>query len=449
MNFNAHTHSKPILRFAPSPTGYMHIGNARTAIFNFLLAQHYDGQMLLRIEDTDTQRSTQEAIDVIFSSLDFLGIKHSGQIVYQSHNVHKHQQIAKELLDKGFAYRCYHTQQELEQMRVQGQAFRSAYRNNTSQLDLPFTIRFKVPNTGTIIMEDQVQGAVEVAYNTIEDFALLRSDGSPTYLLAVVADDHEMNVNWIVRGCDHLTNTFKQIQIINAMGWNVPRYSHIPLILDSTGKKLSKRNGSVSVLDFAQQGILPQALFNYLMRLGWGHKDAEFIPLDQTKEIFNEKGFGKSAAKFDYDKLLDLSGKYMRFLNNEVLLEYAKNYADKFYNWNYDLQAWQRFEKGLDFIKIRCNTLIDLLEMGRTFLENIMSVQIHFEHQQIITNFIKIKQANLTVDQFREFCTDNNLSFKDCANWLRLKMTGQKVSPPVFETMRILGLKLSLERLNY
>ena len=214
--------------------------------------------MRLRIEDTDQIRSTEHAKQIIFETLDFLGIKYDGDIVYQSNNKHEHQQIALHLLEQGKAYRCYHTQEELDALKTQEQAFRSQYRDTTKTLDKPFVVRFKVPNTGTITVDDEVR-AIEVAYNTIGDFALLRSDGSPTYLLAVVCDDHKMHVNWIIRGADHLTNTFKQLQIIQAMNWIAPRYSHIPLITDATGKKLSKRDGDVSVLDFEKQGILPQS----------------------------------------------------------------------------------------------------------------------------------------------------------------------------------------------
>lgn len=441
-----------ITRFAPSPTGSMHIGNARTAIFNYLIAQQHKGNMRLRIEDTDQIRSTEHAKQIIFETLDFLGIKYDGDIVYQSNNKHEHQQIALHLLEQGKAYRCYHTQEELDALKTQGQAFRSQYRDTTKTLDKPFVVRFKVPNTGTITVDDEVRGAIEVAYNTIEDFALLRSDGSPTYLLAVVCDDHKMHVNWIIRGADHLTNTFKQLQIIQAMNWIAPRYSHIPLITDATGKKLSKRDGDVSVLDFEKQGILPQALFNYLMRLGWGHKEAENTPIDQLATLFSEQGFGKSSAKFDLTKLLNLSGQYMNILDNSTLLNYAKNFSQKHMpltQYTKQQPNWARFEQGLDFIKGRSKTLIELLNMGKTFLfDQVDQYDQPYEHIYLLEQWIKNADFAHNLDiQFRTYCTEQNLDFKQAASWLRYKITGQKVSPPIFDTLYILGKDLSLSRL--
>lgn len=369
-------------RFAPSPTGMITIGNARTAVFCYLLAKHYNGKFFLRIEDTDKQRSEAQYVDNIVNSLQFLGINWDNKdIVYQSQRTEYYQSIVDILLFSGFAYKCYLTAEEAQELKQEGVAFRSPYRNNTDttlndidESDMlneqenynnndmnddilddnedycnevtqscestvrsnntsqhkPYTVRFKVPE-GETTFQDGVCGSVTVKHEDIEDFVLLRSDGSPTFTLCVVADDHNMDVTYVLRGSDHLINTVKQLMIFKAMSWNLPKYTHIPLILDSTGKKLSKRNGDIGVLDYARKGVLPEAIVNCLMRLGWGHKDDEFVPFERAVEIFSEEGFSKSAARFDEAKLMDLSGKYMRFLSSETILKYAKNHAKTYH----------------------------------------------------------------------------------------------------------------------
>lgn len=550
-------HEKFITRFAPSPTGFLHIGNARTAIFNYLLSKHYNGSFLLRIEDTDQARFTQEAVDVIFDSLKFLGIKHDNQeLIYQSKRTARYHEVVQELLAKGLAYKCYHTIEELEAIKNQAQeqndskAFRSIYRtesgtesSNTDSTKTnstkPFVVRLKIQDINTdetqtdhtkdqalaeTTFEDLVQGRITVKNQDIEDFTLLRSDGSPTYMLAVCVDDHDMNITHVFRGADHLTNTFKQLQIFKAMKWKEPHYAHIPLIHDISGKKLSKRDGAIGVLDYAKQGILPQALFNYLMRLGWGHKDEEFIPLDKAIEIFSEKGLGKSAAKFDFAKLLDLNSKWIRFLPLDQLLEYAKQYAQEYWNSKHesnqndnnqgqsskdqnstnnnkptqtlypDEKGWERFAKGLEGLRIRAKTLLELLENGKIYFsqyvdstdlpplpEKELSLIQQFVEQFLDTflkpcvadslhNDLRLEgknnqdnnnQDNNNQDNnapannekkleaaFRDFCSINNLEFKTIAPWLRKKLTGQAVSPSLFNVMIVLGKDICLERLR-
>lgn len=443
-----------VTRIAPSPTGFLHIGNARTAIFNYLIAKHYGGKMLLRIEDTDTQRSTPEAVEAIFTSLQFLNIQPDHEPVFQSNNKSQHQKLALALLEAGYAYKCFHTPEEVDAIKSSSsnQPFRSQYREcsqNTENPDKPYVVRFKIPE-GQTTFTDTVQNSITVNNNTIEDFVLLRSDGSPTYLLAVVADDHNMGVNWIIRGSDHITNTFKQLQIIHGMGWKVPKYSHIPLIHDKSGKKLSKRNGSVGVLDFAKDGILPEALFNYLMRLGWGHKDEEFIPFNQAVQIFTEKGFGKAAAKFDDAKLLDLSGKHMRHLDNQTLLLHCQNYQQKYLpDANEANYLWNSFEQGLDCLKIRCKTLREIIEMGRIFLlDEAPQVNETSEHADQLCDFVSNAMFDETLGaQMREFCQTHEISFGKAAKWMRFKITGLKVSPSLFEVMQVLGKEATLNRL--
>lgn len=445
-----------VTRFAPSPTGFLHIGNARTAIFNWLLAQHYGGKFYLRIEDTDRARFSQEAVDIIFESLAFLGLTYDNPatIIYQSQRTDRYHEVIQNLLNTNQAYKCFHTAEELEQLKAANlnQGFRSQWRDRTDHPDSPYTVRLKVPNHGATTFHDIVQGEVTVKNTDIEDFTLLRSDGSPTYMLAVVVDDHDMGVTQVLRGADHLTNTFKQLLLFQAMNCPAPHYGHIPLIHDIGGKKLSKRDGAIGVLDYAAQGILPQALFNYLMRLGWGHKDEEFITPERAKEIFTEKGLGKSAARFDPAKLWDLNSKWIRYIPLDELLSRAKEYASKYMNVNYDEQGWDRLHKGLESVRIRARTLKDLVESGIVYLQEDLSSKCELEAFEHIT---QLEQFLLTADystnleeQFREFCTLNNIEFKQAAPWLRKKLTGQQVSPSLFDVMKTLGKDLCLRRLR-
>lgn len=454
-----------ILRFAPSPTGSMHIGNARTAIFNFLLAKHYkDSKFYLRIEDTDKERSAQDAVKVIFNSLEFLNIKWDNEnIIYQSQREDIYKKYALQLVESGHAYKCYCTADELDQLRIKQKekginSFRSPYRDvaesNKDNVEKLYTVRFKTQNEGSIHFKDMVQGDIEVNYKDIEDFVLLRSDGSPTYLLSVVVDDKDMGIDTVLRGADHLTNTFKQKMLFEAFGWSAPRYGHIPLILGSDGQKLSKRNGSVGVLEYAEKGILPQALLNYLMRLGWGYGDEEFIPFERAVEIFSEDGFGKSSARFDEVKLLDLSGKYLRYLPLDEVYELAKNFAQKYsLCQEVDIAGWSRFKKGLSGLVTRCNTLLELIEMGKIyFYEVVQNIEIDFDISELkdffTLDYWQDTSKESVEKQFREYCISKDIEFKKVAGNLRKKLTGASVSPSLFEVMSALGHELCLKRLQ-
>ena len=306
---------KPVVtRFAPSPTGFLHIGGARTALFNWLYARHHGGKALLRIEDTDRARSTQPAIDAIISGLDWLGLDWDGEPVFQSAREARHAEVAQKLLDAGHAYRCYATPEELEAMRAEQRAAKLPLRYDGRWRDrdpaeapagAPFVVRLKTPQDGETVINDAVQGSVTVKNSEIDDYVLLRSDGTPTYMLAVVVDDHDMGVTHIIRGDDHLNNAFRQLPIIRAMdaiegGWDDPIYAHIPLIHGSDGAKLSKRHGALGVEAYRDDmGILPDALFNYLLRLGWGYGDKEVISRAEAIDLFVLSGVGKSPARFD------------------------------------------------------------------------------------------------------------------------------------------------------
>ncbi|MEN9500447.1 MAG: hypothetical protein RIS83_2267, partial [Pseudomonadota bacterium] len=316
-------------RFAPSPTGYLHIGGARTALFNWLFARHHGGQYLLRIEDTDRERSTQAAVDQILDSLAWLGLSPDEAPVFQASREARHREIAEALLAMGRAYRCWATPAELAEMRERAAAegrpprYDRRWRDREpgpEQLGKPFAIRIKAPIEGETVVRDLVQGEVRVANSELDDMIILRSDGTPTYLHAVVVDDHDMAITHVIRGDDHLTNTFRQCMVYDAMGWHRPHFAHVPLIHGADGAKLSKRHGAVSVLDFREQGYLPEAVCNYLLRLGWGHGDEEFIPRDRAVSLFDIKDVGRAAARMDYAKLMHLNGQYLRQADDAALV---------------------------------------------------------------------------------------------------------------------------------
>ena len=315
-------------RFAPSPTGLLHIGSARTALFNYLFARHHGGEFLLRIEDTDRERSTDAATRIIIEGLEWLGITPDQPPVFQSTRLARHAEVARQMLAAGHAYRCYCTAEELRQMREQAIAEGRSPRYDGRWRDrdpaeappgVAPAIRLKAPRDGETVVEDLVQGTVRVANAELDDMIILRSDGTPTYNHSVVVDDHDMAITHVIRGDDHLTNTFRQVQIYQAMGWDLPRFAHIPLIHGADGAKLSKRHGAVSVLEFREQGYLPEALCNYLLRLGWGHGDVEVLDRDEAIRLFDLDGVGRAPSRMDYAKLTNLNGIYIRQADDDRL----------------------------------------------------------------------------------------------------------------------------------
>lgn len=485
------------MRFAPSPTGFLHLGNARTAIFCYLLAKHYNGKFFLRIEDTDLQRSKTEYTDILMKSLKFLGLNWDNEkIVYQSQRFDFYRKIADELVAKGYAYKCYLTAEEAQELKIEGKAFRSPYRNS-SEVDSheckdlsnkPYVVRFKVLD-GVSKFHDEVCGDVTVNHDDIEDFVLIRSDDAPTFTLCVVADDADMCINYVLRGADHLINTVKQIMIFEAMGWSVPKYAHIPLILDSAGKKLSKRDGDIGVLDYAKKGVLPQAIVNCLMRLGWGYKNEEFIPIDKAIEIFDEHGFSKSAARFDEAKLMDLSGKYLRYLPTEEIYNAAKNYYFEYMHTDHNVHGnicskhtieinsnatiysdnmeikwneiaigqtgWHRFKLGMSELVTRAKTLADLFELGKPLLLDIRyssadkfvyktELELFFQN----TNKYWRDTAEELDKSFRVYCEEYGLQFGEMAKNLRARLSNAKVSPGLFVMMHVFGPEECLQRLK-
>ena len=454
---------KPVVtRFAPSPTGFLHIGGARTALFNWLFARHHGGKFLLRIEDTDKVRSTAEAIDAILDGMRWLGLDWDGHEYYQSQFWARHAEIAHKLLERGHAYRCYMTQEELAAQREEAQRERKPFRIKSpwrdvteEQGDKPFVIRLKAPQEGETVIDDRVQGRVTVQNSEIDDFILLRSDGSPTYMLAVVVDDHDMGVTHVIRGDDHLNNAFRQLAIIRAMGWPEPVYAHVPLIHGPDGAKLSKRHGALGVDAYRDElGLLPEAVSNYLLRLGWGHGDDEIISREQAVEWFDLDHVGKSPSRFDFKKLENLNGHYIREADDERLAELVAvrlgvSEAQK------DLLA-----KAVPELKARAHTLNALAE-GARFLFATRPLDIDEGAAALLTpdarallasaHHTLVALANWEAASLeaaiREVAESKDVKLGKLAQPLRAALTGSTTSPGIFDVLALLGREESLARI--
>jgi glutamyl-tRNA synthetase len=447
-------------RFAPSPTGLLHIGNARAALFNFLYARHHGGQFLLRIEDTDRERSTQQAVDVIFDGLRWMGLEPDEPPVFQSTRQERHAAVARELLEKGHAYRCFCTAEELKQMREQAIAEGRPPRYNGYWRDrdpseapagAPFTNRLRAPQDGETVVDDLVQGTVRVANSEMDDMIILRTDGTPTYLHAVVVDDHDMAITHVIRGDDHLTNTFRQSQIYAAMGWERPRFAHLPLIHGPDGAKLSKRHGAQSVVEFRDQGFLPEALNNYLLRLGWGHGDAEVLNRDEQIRLFDLDGVGRSASRMDYVKLTHLNGVYLREADDARL---AADVAARLeaQGLSVDDEVRARILFLMPGLKERAKTLVELAE-NAAFLARSVPLPVEPKAQALLTDdnkaMLKRFAAELSglepfsaeeIDgAFRRFTEREGRKLGQVAQPLRAAVTGSTASPGIDATLAALG----------
>ncbi len=458
-------------RFAPSPTGDLHPGSARTALFNWLFARHHGGEYLLRIEDTDRKRSTPEALDTILNGLSWLGIEHDGSIISQFKQADRHREIAQKLLDEGKAYYCYSSPEDLQKMRdlakIKGHpiSYDNHWRNRDSS-EAPHgqkpTVRLKSQQKGITTLVDLVQGHVEIKNAQLDDMILLRSDGTPTYMLAVVVDDHDMNITHVIRGDDHLTNTFRQLQIYKALGWKTPQFAHIPLIHGPDGTKFSKRHGSTSVGGYANMGIMPKAMTNYLLRLGWSHGDDEIISTNQAIEWFNINSIGKSPARFDIVKLLSLNSHYIREASSIELVQAIKPILEKKHKKSLSEKDIDTLIKGMTGLKDRAKTLLDLAEnawfyvaplplwydeKAQKFLqkESIESLKIFILY--LSENNILWSHDSLLAAA-RIFVEKNNIKMRYFSQTLRAALTGSTVSPSIFEVMEVLGKELSLQRFN-
>jgi glutamyl-tRNA synthetase len=451
-----------VTRFAPSPTGFLHIGGARTALFNWLFARHHKGKFLLRIEDTDKARSTKEAIDAILDGMSWLGLDWDGHEYYQSQFWARHAEIAHRLLERGQAYRCYMTQDELAAQREQARNERRPFRINSpwrdvdeEQGDKPFVIRLKAPREGETVILDRVQGRVTVQNEEIDDFILLRSDGSPTYMLAVVVDDHDMGVTHVIRGDDHLNNAFRQLAIIRAMGWPEPTYAHVPLIHGPDGAKLSKRHGALGVDSYRDElGMLPEAVDNYLLRLGWGHGDAEIISREQAIEWFDLDHVGKSPSRFDFKKLENLNGHYIREADDERLADLVSA--------RLGLSPDQKplLVKAMPELKPRANTIVQLAE-GAAFLFASRPISLDEDASALLTEDARTLLASTherlaalanwdgasLEAAIREVAEARGVKLGKLAQPLRAALTGRKTSPGIFDVLALLGRDESLARI--
>lgn len=467
--------SAPVVRFAPSPTGFLHIGGARTALFNWLYAKSNDGQFLLRIEDTDRKRNNPEAVAAIHDGLAWLGLNWDGESISQFARAERHVEIAEALLNKGKAYRCYLTPDELDQMRKEAEADKRAFKVRSPWRDKttdetpegrPFSVRLKAPEDGATHVVDQVQGDVTFANQDLDDFIILRSDNTPTYHLAVVVDDHDMGVTHVIRGVDHLNNAARQNLIYRALDWDVPVYAHVPLIHGPDGAKLSKRHGALGVEAYRADGYLPEALRNYLVRLGWSHGDDEIISTEQLIAWFGLDGIGKSAARFDVKKLEDLNAHYIRECDDESLLAHLKallphiedgaERADKLAADD----GWAKLKLALPGLKPRAKTLRDVLD-GASFITDQRPLTLEPKAAKLLDATAKSHLGTLTarleaVDDWqvptleavvRAYAEEADLKLGKIAQPLRAALTGRTVSPPVFDVLAVLGRNESLARL--
>lgn len=458
-----------VTRFAPSPTGFLHIGGARAALFNWLYARHHGGRFLLRIEDTDRARSTQEAIDAILDGMHWLGLDGDAPPVFQSANQTRHVEVALAMLASGHAYRCYCTPEELDAMRIQAKAegrkmlYDGRWRD-WDPADAPAgvdpVIRFKAPKDGDTVIGDRVQGEVRIANSQLDDLVMLRSDGTPTYMLSVVVDDHDMGVTHVIRGDDHLVNAARQVQLYLAMGWEVPVFAHLPLIHGQDGAKLSKRHGALGVEAYRDMGFLPETMRNYLLRLSWSHGDDEIIGTEQAIDWFDLDGVGKSAARFDIAKLTSLNAHYLRETNDAALVRMIVPLLEA-EGLTVDPAAAGRLEAAMPGLKPRATTLLDLAAAARFYIAP-RPIRPDAKAEKLLDDEARDRLAGL-MGPLRDLASWDEAAIETLtrakaetagiklgkiAQPLRASLTGSTASPGLFEVMVVLGRDEVLVRLN-
>lgn len=449
-----------VTRFAPSPTGFLHIGGGRTALFNWLYARHLGGKFLLRIEDTDRQRSTPEAVDAILKGLKWLGLDWDGEVVYQFARAARHAEVANELLAQGRAYRCYATPEELDAMREAQRAAGQPVRYDGRWRDrdpseapagAPFVVRLKAPQEGETTVVDQVQGSVTVANAQLDDMVMLRADGTPTYMLSVVVDDHDMDITHVIRGDDHLTNTFRQVQLYKAMGWDVPTFAHIPLIHGPDGAKLSKRHGALGVEAYEAMGYLPEAMRNYLLRLGWGHGDEEIIDTARAISLFDIADVGRAPSRFDFVKLANVNGHYLKEATPERLLPaVVPILADKLGRALTGAEE-ALLLKALPGLQPRAKTLVELAEGALFYFKtrplalDAKATGLMEKHRDLVSQALTALQAQsdwtapALEATIRALAEQASAKLGDLAQPLRAALSGTSVSPPIFDVLELLG----------
>jgi len=460
--------SKVATRFAPSPTGPLHIGGIRTALFNWLYAKNNNGSFYLRIEDTDKERSKDEYKEQITKSLKWIGVENDGDEYIQSKKIEDHIKIANILLEKGFAYKCYCSTEEIEEQKLRAKQKKIPYIYDRKWRDKPETeapkdinpvIRFKSKIEGNSILKDLVQGDVEIENSTIEDFIILRNDGSPTYNLSACVDDHQMNVTHIIRGDDHKINTFKQMQIYIAMNWELPSFAHIPLIHTTEGKKLSKRDKASTLDDYSKIGIMPQALRNYLLRLGWSYKDKEIFTKEESIKYFNLEGIGKSPSKLDMSRILSMNEHYIKSIDENDLYDqlnkYCESYKEKIPN-----EKMAKVKSSLNFLKNKAKTLEDIYNNSKYIINDEVNFNqedlklIDENAKKIISDFLKeiLKLDTFNRDKLEPIVQNliklNNTNFKGVGQPLRIKLTGSKFGPGIYDILTSLGKDEVIKRLD-
>ena len=459
-----------ITRFAPSPTGYLHIGGARTALFNFLYARHTGGKFLLRIEDTDLKRSTKEAVDAILEGLEWLGLYWDEEPISQASRRHRHVALVKKLIEESKAYYCYCSPEELAEMRNLAKAegkskfydgrWRDRDPENSPSAVKP-VIRLKSPLDGETTVSDLIQGDVSVSNDEMDDMILLRADGSPTYMLAVVVDDHDMNISHVIRGDDHLTNTFRQLQIYKAFGWDQPTFAHMPLLHGLDGTKLSKRHGALGLGEYRKMGLLPEAMNNYLLRQAWAHGDDEIISLEQAIEWFDIKDVGRSPSNFDFSKLISLNSHYLREADDGHLVTLITPILIENLHGKLDNRAFDRIRSGMSGLKERAKN-IDELAKNAEFYACRRPITVsdkalkaldasgkgHLNNLQIQLGSIEDWSSLSLNDAIVKYAKKRDIKLGVIAQPLRAALTGNTVSPGIFEILAVLGKEQSLARIN-
>ena len=459
--------SKVATRFAPSPTGALHIGGVRTALFNWLFSKNQKGTFHLRIEDTDKERSKEEHKIQIIKSLKWIGIEHDGEEYIQSQKIEDHIKIANQLLKKGNAYKCYCSAEEIEEQKKRARQKKMPYIYNRkwrdsdekdAPKDIKPVIRFKSKINGNSKLKDLVQGDIEIENNTIEDFIILRNDGTPTYNLSATVDDHQMGMTHIIRGDDHKINTFKQIQIYQAMGWDVPEFAHIPLIHTIEGKKLSKRDNASTLDDYSKIGIMPDALRNYLLRLGWSYQDKEIFTLDESIEFFNLEGIGKSPSKLDMSRILSMNEHYIKTIDENDLYQNLFEYC-KIYKEEIKSDKETKVKSSLSFLKNKAKTLEDIYNNSRFIINDEVSFNqddlklIDDKAKKIISEFIKELSliSNINKESLEPVVNNliktNDTNFKGVGQPIRIALTGSKFGPGLYDIVIALGKEEVLIRL--
>ena len=459
---------KVATRFAPSPTGPLHIGGIRTALFNWLYSKNQKGDFYLRIEDTDKERSKDEYKKQIIQSLKWIGITHDGEEYIQSKKIDDHIKIANELLKNGHAYKCYCSNEEIEEQKKRSRQKKIPYiydrkwrdkKETDAPKDIKPVIRFKSKIEGSTILKDLVQGDVEIENNTIEDFIILRNDGTPTYNLSASVDDHQMNMTHIIRGDDHKINTFKQIQIYQAMNWDLPSFAHIPLIHTIEGKKLSKRDKASTLDDYSKIGIMPDALRNYLLRLGWSFKDKEIFTLEESIKHFNLEGIGKSPSKLDMSRILSMNEHYIKSMDEKDLYDQFMDYCKLFKN-EIKSEKQDKIKKSLAFLKNKAKTLEDIFINGQYIIVD--EINFNQEDLKLIDNkakkvildfkneFAKITELNKEALEpiINGLIKSNDTNFKGVGQPLRIALTGSKFGPGIYDIIISLGKEEVTKRLS-